>query len=179
MTTNTLEESVLSLFNFGRQYQIVIDLTKKVNTTVNSLYGITKYRREEVQLYITELTEEEIKKEAQFIIETNKKHHRRFAENGWNNFDITLPEKAEQFLEKYLEDNYDIVYLGRCVQFLLDTNAKLKLIDLLNNLETVQNDAHELRETLCYKWFKNQESNTIRFKAYCNCEYIEYDEYAN
>lgn len=197
MAASSLPMSVssilLSIFGYGREYQLVTDLTEKVKTADDSSTGRTIRRREDVQYFIADLTKEEIKKEAKLIIDTNKKHHRRFPENGWNNFDMPLTEKAEQFLSKFLvnrdgssessesleleERHYDkIVYLGRCVQFLLDTNAKLRLVDLLDSLETVEKRAHELRETLCHKWFKNQESKEIGFKACGSCDYVDFDE---
>ena len=180
---------MISLFNKGRYYQIVTDMSKNVVTTTDPITGETEYRRDKILEYMQSLSEEQIEVEAIHILETNNKHHRRFPENGWNNIVTVFPENTLNFLRRFCIVNSEgvlditdrsrerLFYLGRCVQFLLNTNAKMRLLDLLNDMQSVVSKAHELRTTLCYEWFKKHTDRLVRFKMCEKADYVYYDDH--
>lgn len=96
----------LKEFVYGRCYQLVLDKSKAVHRAPG--------RAELIKTYARSRTREQIIEEARRIISTTKK------KADWMNIWIDIEDLKES-------DEYH----GRCVQFLLDSNHKRKLIDLI------------------------------------------------
>ena len=110
----------ISDFQYGRMYQLVIDKTKNIENIPD--------RRYECLNYIDTLTKSEIIKEAYVI---SKRLNKRKINNEWHELEI---------------DHIGNFYFGRCIQFILDSNNKINIKDLLNKTELdIVQQAHEMK----------------------------------
>lgn len=119
-------------FEYGRMYQLVMDKTKRILPSYGRRYRILDWM--EMQ------SKEKIIQEANYIISNhNYKRHRHI----YNEF-------AKLKLKEPLEYKDDF-YLGRCVQFILDTNNKITSKEIFeNDREEIVNLAHEMKAKILY-----------------------------
>lgn len=156
-------------FQYGRCYQLVIDKSRNItfrNTSVSkggvliasdqNITGNYKInpRRKNVDKYIKERTRAEIIKEALLISITkaNQKNISRKPRkifNEWHKLDIQYS----------FENNF---YLGRCVQFILDSNNKIYLDNIQKESGEIIADAHQMKAKML--------RNTINNSYVCDCD---------
>lgn len=132
--------NMLNIFVFGRLYQLVINRSKAV--------GLEKYRRHRILNYIKGKSEYEIIMEGLAIAKTyNNKNMKRYKSrqtNGWHSFTQKVPK-----------EHMNNFYLGRCLQFVLDSSNKKEYSSLLIDEEQTINEAHNLRKLQVKKYIDN------------------------
>lgn len=156
-------------FQYGRMCQLIIDRSKNITEDKYS------YRREKCASYMKSKTKDDVILEAYTIINKfqNKRKYKIY--NEWH--DLNISTRISEFIPKNLEyrdlNDFDICietsqqdyfikrsishvkhedacfYLGRCIQFLLDTNNKINIHDLfIKTYSEIINQAHDLKELI-------------------------------
>lgn len=106
-----------SKFKYGRMYQLIIDKSKKI--------PMQKDRKYDILNYIRRKTKHEIINEANEIVQHHNTH--KSISKKYNEFaDLNINEPIEF---------HNDFYLGRCVQFILDTNNKIELSDIITKIK--------------------------------------------
>ena len=155
--TEDLKTIVLSIiyidnitdFEYGRYYQIVADRSKYIYET--------KYikRRENIIHYMNTGSVDQIIGECLLIILEAKIKPKS---NDW--YDITMSISIHN-------EVYDDFYIGRCIQFILDTNNNIKASELVNMEEKdLVFKAHEMKTRLLLV----KDGIDIEFKG---CDYCD------
>ncbi len=136
-------------FKYGRMYQLVIDKSKSIPQCHN--------RRYEIIRYIESKTKNEIIEEANQIVQkhVNRKSNKTKKYNEFANLKINEPIKCQ-----------DDFYLGRCVQFILDSNNKMYWSEIFDEIDIVKK-AHEIKSKMIY-YIK--EGDSFKIKGCDNCD---------
>ena len=124
-------------FKYGRMYQLVIDKSKSIPQSQNRKYEIIKY--------IESKTKYEIIDEANQIINkhNNKKSNKQKLYNEFANMELN---EYDEYIDNF--------YLGRCVQFILDSDNTIFWKDIFNqeyiNDKQIIEKAHEMKSKILY-----------------------------
>lgn len=186
-----MEKIHMDEFEYGRRYQLVIDKTKIIPPKHD--------RRYQILGHIESLTRDEIIEESKNIVNSHQKkieiyekkieirqkytdfyqkNIELYQESGkkkvelrqmkirkYNDFDKLNLEIPESYKNKF--------YLGRCVQFLLDTNNKMEWNDIITKTkEEIIDMAHEAKTNILYP----KEGDAFEIDGCYNCNYWSYGD---
>ena len=161
-------DPTITPFVYGRYHQLVMDRSKfykwyddRRRKAVPNYDGC---RREAVPKYIASRTPEQIVVEARSILANGSKKP-VINDNG---FATMAPEYPVSIT------NDESIYLGRCVQFLLDTDRKQYKLDVLLtwSADTLKVKAHGAKYNIYYEKYKHKEESCD-----CECECKAHDFY--
>ena len=176
---NCIEKEVLLIdrnitpFIYGRHLQVLLDYYK----------SNTEGRKYQIHNDVKKMTTKEIILNAQQLVETRKKNMldkqqwgHTINDNGFYNLMVDHPNifadsdeniYLQKYINKPLTKYADAIYIGRCFQFLLDTDrVNYKLDDLLKfNGETIILNAHCCKITILKRSLKNKV-----FDVDCGCD---------
>lgn len=170
---------------YGRHLQIVINYSK-MKTSKYSAYGGLKRsshraRRYDISEYITRKSHQEILNEARkiskkIIDKIESKYH--FKQSNITKLMLTekinlykldfkfTPEILETFFPFKNSGDY-LLYVGRCIQFLIDTNRKKYTYENLGTLiyEEIINKAHKIKTKILI-----EQRAPYRVNCHCTCD---------
>jgi hypothetical protein len=125
----------------GRFHQLITDRSTRVPHDEKRKYNIITY--------IEGRTQEQLNEEAQDII------------------NLSQDDEALDMSPTPPEGYDDLFYLGRCVQFILDSDKRLGWNDILS-MEDIINYAHEMKTEMLCPRAKECQSYELRSR-YCSC----------
>jgi len=136
-------------FKYGRMYQLVIDKSKSVPQSHNRRYAILRYIKSKTKNEIIEEANQIVQKH---INRKSNKSNKTKKYNEFANLEINEPVKCQ-----------DDFYLGRCLQFILDSNNNMYWSEIFNEYDIVEK-AHEMKVKMLYP----KEGDSFDIKS-CDC----------
>lgn len=181
-------------FEYGRRYQLVVDKTKTIPPELDRRYQILRYiksltrdeiieesknivnsHQKKIELYqkkieirqkYTDFYQKNIElyqKSGEKKVECGHSRRGQMKIRKYNDFDKLNLEIPESYKNEF--------YLGRCVQFLLDTNNKIEWNDIITKTEEEIIDmAHEAKTKILYP----KEGDAFKINGCYNCSYWSY-----